>query len=247
VIPAVVAACGTPAGKADLSDAGLTLADAPPEPVEAGGYKPVVDGGYAIGDASVVRADRFVTKVVRFAPGDCAGFGLTKMPEIVQGPPVGGGTDLGGLDVVSLGYGGEIELSFEANPIVDGPGPDFIVFENAFLAGGDPTKPNAELGEVSVSEDGALWKTYPCTATAFPYGACAGWRPVLAAPENGVSPLDPAKAGGDPFDLADVGLARARFVRVRDMRTVACPPNPSKLTTVGFDLDAVASVHAERP
>jgi hypothetical protein len=244
----VLVACGSSGAQPPPSDAGtFALEDAPFEPVEAGGDKPVVDGGYAIGDASVIRADRFVTKVVRFAPGDCAGFGATKMPGIVQGPPVGGGDEMGGLDVLSLGFGGEIVLSFEPNAIVDGPGVDFLVFENPFLAGGDPTKPNAELGEVSVSDDGVAWKTYSCTATAYPYGACAGWHPVYSSPQNGISPLDPTKAGGDAFDLADVGLARARFVRIRDMRTVACPPNPNKLNTVGFDLDAIAIVNAETP
>ena len=54
------------------------------------------------------------------------------MPDIVLGPPVGGGALAGSLDVVSLGFSGEIVLCFEPNAIVDGPGADFIVFENAF-------------------------------------------------------------------------------------------------------------------
>ena len=33
----------------------------------------------------------FVTKVVSFMPGDCAGFGVTSLPDIVFGPPVGAG------------------------------------------------------------------------------------------------------------------------------------------------------------
>jgi hypothetical protein len=239
--------CGSSSTAPPL-DAGVALSDAPFEPVEAGVYKPRVDGGFPVGDAGLVlRADRFVTKVVSFTPGDCAGFGMTKMPDIVEGPPVGGGDDLGGLDVLTLGFGGEIVLSFEPNAIVDGPGPDFIVFENPFYAGGDRTKPNAELGEVSASEDGVTWKTFPCTARSFPYGSCAGWHPVYSAPDNGISPVDPKTAGGDAFDLADVGLSRARFVRVRDLGTVPCPPNPDKTNNVGFDLDAIAIVNAERP
>ncbi len=221
----------------------LSLGDA----VASGDSRPaanVVDGG-------VLRADRFATKVVSRTFGGCAGFGAASMPGVVLGPPVGAGARAGGLDVVSLGFKGEIVLSFEPNAIVNGPGADFIVFENAFLVNGNPATPNAELAEVSVSDDGVTWKTFPCTpGESAPYGMCAGWRPVYASPGNGISPVDPATAGGDPFDLSDVGVERARFVRIRDMGTIACP-NPdapaNASTTVGFDLDAVALVHAETP
>lgn len=213
------------------------------------GSKAFVDGGFEGPDGSVLRADRFVTKVIRFTPGDCAGFGLPAMPDVVLGPPVGAGSAAGSLDVVSLGLNGEIVVSVEPNAIVDGPGVDFIVFENAFWAAGDPNRPTAELGEVSVSEDGVTWKTFPCARGPGPtYGTCAGWRPVYSAPGNGISPVDAAKAGGDLFDLADVGMASARFVRIRDLGTVTCPTNPAdKSTTVGFDLDAVAVVNAQLP
>jgi hypothetical protein len=223
-----------------LDDGGFV--DAP----EPDASKPQVDGGFPGPDGSVVRVDRFATKVVSFTPGDCAGFGLTSMPTVVLGPPVGGGETTGSLDVVSLGFEGELVLSVEPNAIVDGPGVDLLVFENAFLTGGVP---NAELGEVSVSDDGTTWKTFPCTPGPGPtYGACAGWHPVFSAPGNGISPVDPATAGGDGFDLEDVGLASARFVRIRDRGQVACPANPGmKPTTVGFDLDAIAVVNAQTP
>lgn len=217
--------------------------------VDAAADKREVDGGYAGLDGSVFRADRFITTVVRATYGDCAGFGLPSMPSVVLGPPAGAGALAGSLDVVSLGFRGEVVVSFEPNAAVDGPGSDFIVFENAFWAGGDPARPAAELGEVSVSEDGLTWKTFPCAPGPGPsFGSCAGWRPVFASPDNGISALDPQVAGGDPFDLADVGLTRARFVRIRDLGTVACPSDPaSRSTTVGFDLDAVALVHAQTP
>ncbi|HSO34398.1 MAG TPA: hypothetical protein VLT33_17800 [Labilithrix sp.] len=223
-----------------LGDGGFV--DAP----DRDGNKPMVDGGFPGPGGSVVRADRFATTVVSFTPGDCGGFGLPSMPGAVLGPPVGGGENAGSLDVVSLGFKGEIVLSAEPNAIVDGPGPDLIVFENPFLTGG---RPNAELGEVSVSDDGTTWTTFPCTAGPGPtYGACAGWHPVYSAPGNGISPIDPAAAGGDAFDLEDVGLASARFIRIRDIGSVQCPSDPGKKpNTVGFDLDAVSIVHAKTP
>ncbi len=233
-------ACGSPSSSAlappDIdggsTDAGLA---------EGASTKAESDGGLA-----ALAADRFVTGVVSFTPGPCAGFGATEMPEIVEGPPHGGGALQGSLDVVSLGVGGEIVLSFAPNAIVDGPGPDFIVFENPFDRGGDPTEPYAEPGEVSVSEDGVTWATYPCTATSYPYGACAGWHVVYSAPGNGISPVDPSVAGGDAYDLADLGLSQARFVRIRDMATEVCP-DAGGTTSDGFDLDAISIVNALLP
>jgi hypothetical protein len=242
---------GSPdAGAGSGDDAGGTAQDS--------GGAVEVDGSYAVGDASV-SASRFVTGVVSFSPTDCAGFGAASMPGMVEGPPVGGGTVHGSLDVVSLGCGGSIVVSFAPNAIVDGPGPDFIVFENPFDIGGDSTNVYAEPGEVSVSDDGTTWQTFPCTptmdpavsdgtGTAPPYGACAGWHVVYSTPQNGISPLDPAAAGGDAFDLHDLGVTHARYVRIVDRTAESCPSDvASKPTTNGFDLDAVAIVHAEQP
>jgi hypothetical protein len=203
-------------------------------------------------------ADRFVTGVVSFSPTDCAGFGAASMPGIVEGPPVGGGTSRGSTDVVSLGSGGSIVVAFAPNAIVDGPGPDFIVFENPFWVGGNPNDVYAEPGEVSVSDDGATWATFPCmptidpaspigTGTAPPYGQCAGWQIVYSSPGNGISPFDPASAGGNAFDLADVGVSSARYVRIVDKTHEACPEAGPRPDTNGFDLDAVSIINAQMP
>ena len=249
-----LAACSSSTSAPEAADSGpiVSLGDGggfvdAPEPDAS---KQAVDGGFEAPEGGVIRADRFVTQVVSVTYGDCAGFGLASMPNVVYGPPVGAGAASGGLDVVSLGYKGEIVVAFGANAIVDGPGVDFLVFENAFYVGGDSSKPVAkDLGEVSVSDDGMTWKTFPCADGAGPtYGSCAGWHPVYSAPGNGISPLDPQHAGGDPFDLADVGLTTARFVRIRDLGGTVCPADPAtKPTNNGFDLDAVAIVNAQIP
>src|ERR1700722_15546447 len=53
-------------------------------------------------------ASRFITQVISFDQGTCAGFqGDTRhMPDVVFGPPLGGGSIAGSEDVVSLGGGG---------------------------------------------------------------------------------------------------------------------------------------------
>ena len=180
---------------------------------------------------------RFATSVEAFTPGVGPSFGQSSLPDIVLGPPKGAGDAKGSVDVASLGNGGQITLGFAPSAIVDGPGPDFIVFENAFFIGGDPEKPFAELATVEVSEDGATFQGFPCTASAPPFGSCAGWHPVYANPnKNTIDPTDPTVAGGDAFDLADLGLSQARFVRITD-RVDLTGQNGV------FDLDAVSIVN----
>ncbi|MET0791336.1 MAG: hypothetical protein ABW061_07415 [Polyangiaceae bacterium] len=187
-------------------------------------------------------SSHFVTSVESFSPGPGSDFGQAALPEIVLGPPKGQGDASGSLDVVTLGNGGSITLGFAPSTIVDGPGPDFIVFENAFyVTGSTPPQSFAELGTVEVSEDGDTFRGFPCTASESPYGSCAGWHPVYANPDdNSIDPTDPSVAGGDAFDLADVGINEARYVRITD-RVDLTGLNGS------FDLDAVAIVHAECP
>lgn len=180
---------------------------------------------------------RYATSVASACLGAGETFGHDTFPKNVLGPPLGEGCCSGSLDVVSLGNGGTITLAFAGNAIVDGPGVDFIVFENSFDVGGDPLHPYAELGTVEVSADGLSWSAFPCTAKAYPYGSCAGWHPVFAGADSGIDPLDPAHAGGDPFDLADLGVSEARFVRITDR---ADAPGT-------FDLDAVAIIHPACP
>lgn len=179
--------------------------------------------------------DPWADRVVGFTPGASAGFGQDRMPGVVLGPPRGGGDTAGSLDVVSLGKGGEVVLAFDDQPPVDGPGPDLIVFENPFSTW-------LETGEVAASEDGETWHTWPCAAddAAGGFAGCAGVHPVLSHPDNGVPATDPALAGGDAFDLAALGLKRARYVRIRDTGR-----NDYQGQTGGFDLDAVAVIHAD--
>jgi hypothetical protein len=175
----------------------------------------------------------FADNVVSFTPGEYAGFGQDGYPHIVLGPPHGGSSSMGSLDVLSLGQWGEIVLEFTDIGVVDGPGVDLLVFENPF---GN----FAETGVVAVSEDGLTWHEFPCDATnrAGGHPGCAGVRPVFSSPENGLSATDPAVAGGDGFDLATLGVARARFVRIRDSGA-----NSYGFTSGGFDLDALAVVN----
>jgi hypothetical protein len=237
------------------TDVGYDAGFGPPPPAYVDGGSvdaswKTVDGGYVVPDAGVIPADRFVTKVVSFSRGPCSGYGLDLMPDVVEGPPIGQGNLLGSTDVFSLGNGGEIIVSFEPNAIVDGPGVDFIVFENPFYIGGNPDDIYAEPGEVSVSDDGVNWTSFPCTdaTQSPPYGQCGGVHPVYSNPDNGISPIDPTTAGGDQYDLADIGVTHATYVRIVDkVMSEPCPESGVLPTKNGFDLDAIAIVNAALP
>ncbi len=185
-------------------------------------------------------AQLFATGVVDYEFGPGQANGQDDFPGSVLGPPEGAGCCQGALEgVVSLGNGGWVVLEFGDNAIVDGPGADFIVFENAFYVGGDEHNVFSELASVAVSEDGEHWTEFPCTASEPPYGSCAGWHPTLANfRTNDIDPRDPNVAGGDAYDLGDVCIPRARFVRITDRVDL-----DDALDGV-FDLDAVAIVNA---
>jgi hypothetical protein len=184
--------------------------------------------------------DRFADAVVEFDPAEATVFGHDKLPEIVLGPP-------GGIfDVASLGCDGTIVLEFDEPGIVDGPGADLIVFENAF------TEDFPEPGEVAVSEDGLTWSVFACEPISL--AGCAGVHPTLAQPGTQIDPTDPAVAGGDAFDLAALAspLERVGFVRIRDRSREHWDAvgelsycDPGNHGSGGFDLDAVVAVHLD--
>ncbi len=242
---------------ADGGDAGAPIApdrglDASSQAMDAS----MLDASLASQDASMLDANLvsqdagprdaaalpYARGVVSYQPGSNAGFGQDRYPDIVLGPPVGKGNGAGSLDVLSLGVGGEIVLDFGSRTIVDGPGPDFIVFENPFYAGGtSQANVFAELGEVSVSDDLTNWRTFPCSLQPTQpgvYPGCAGWTPTQVYDPFAVVPLDPAVTGGDAFDLLTVSATSARYVRVRDLAT------SGQGNTAGFDLDAIGIIHA---
>jgi len=185
-------------------------------------------------------ADPFADCVEAFDPDPAVSFGHDAMPDVVLGPPQGAGETMGGTHVASLGCGGSITLHFSAPWPTDGPGPDLVVFENAFTAGSTTF---IEPAEVLVSADGRQWHAFPCRPEAGQLDGCAGLAAVLAVDAT----LDPAAAGGDVFDLADLGLAEARYVRIID-RTAEHYGTDTwcRGAAGGFDLDAIAGLETAR-
>lgn len=138
-------------------------------------------------------------------------------------------------------------------------------------AGNLSAAPFAEPGLVSVSQDGQNWHVFSTCpigdALAGPYWpGCAGIYPVLSDPtpatppawEQSTTPIEdlvgvpildlippsgapPAGAGGDSFDLAELGLGWARYVKIQ---SASFATGPVGANNAGFDLDAVVAIHS---
>lgn len=212
----------------------------------------------AVGDA---HADA----IEGYRVGASGGFGMEGLPEVVTGPPRGGGLVAGSLDVFSLGAGGELILTFADNVVFDEPGPDLAVFENPFAVVNASTlavdRIFAEPASIAVSQDGEVWHEFPCSPEkAAKYSGCAGLVPVFANADDPSAPhateavpllpagwigaplasLDPEGAGGDVFDLAELDLLWVRHIRIRDS-DIGLTGGPM---TAGFDLDAATALHS---
>jgi hypothetical protein len=212
-------------------------------------------------------ADRIVSLVIGAVSAPPAT--NTWQPGIVLGPPGNATPSTGSLSVMSLGHGGQITLEFTDNEIVDGPGPDFIAFENPFfcttvpLTAADPYSVFAEPGLVEASDDGVDFRMFPYDATALSQvttlctdksllqrliglmGITPSFTGNYTIPDDPLvfdpnAPGGVSGHGGDAFDLATVGLSRARFVRITDPNLSIGIPGASE----GLDLDSVVALHA---
>jgi|GEM_PF-1542828 len=170
-----------------------------------------------------------VSSIASFDPGKGAGYGQKNILENISGAPdaniASSSTD---TNLLSLGSGGTIVLDFSKTPIIDGPGVDFGVFENPFSFGDDQVF--AEPAEISVSNDGIDFYTFPCEHNS-PYLGCAGKTPTRV--KQG-SCIDISTSGGDWYDLKSSQLEKIRYIRITDIGA-----STMGVDSQGFDLDAV--------
>ncbi|MBD3288224.1 T9SS type A sorting domain-containing protein, partial [candidate division KSB1 bacterium] len=178
--------------------------------------------------------------VVSFMPGIGAGFGQNYFPDNVLGMPDPDpavdeyNSSSKPQEILSLGHGGEIILEFTDNYIYDGEGVDFTVFENPFISfmTGEPF---IEAGIVAVSMDGEEFVEFPYDTST--WGGLAGVSPT----KDTQNPTDPALSGGDQFDLADLGLSYAKYVKITDLGDIKLEGDWNG----DFDLDAVVAVNSK--
>lgn len=224
--------------------AGLLSATLISAPAYAGPYAPAAGqaGSTAIdmNDPAIVS---WATGYINYVPG--ANLDATWMtPEKALGAAQGTSGD-----VVSLGTGGQITLTF-ADPIANGAGYDFAVFENSF------SDTFLELAKVEVSSDGLNFFGFDSYSLT----------PDPVGPFGTIDPTDiDGLAGkyrqgwGTPFDLdmlsglAGLDLSAVSYVRILDVvgdgNTFDSNGNPiydpyQTTGSAGFDLDAIGVMNS---
>lgn len=166
------------------------------------------------------------------------------------------GTGAAGTNgVVSLGDGGTATLTF-AQPLTNGPGWDFAVFENSF------SDTYLELAFVEVSSDGTTFVRFPATSNTQTTTQVEGFGAVDATQVDNLA--GKYRGGfGTPFDLDQLagapGLDVTAITHVRIVDVVGCiqeayathdhlgqkinDPWSTPFASGGFDLDAVGVIH----
>ena len=153
---------------------------------------------------------------------------------------------------------------------MDGPGPDFIVFENAFFRSTAPTDPNqaynvfAEPGSVAVSADGVTFVEFPYDAAALSQVAQDRHAVVRSATSAEVSPASlPASpetgrsrmtrmSGTRRDPAASRGTAATHSIwppwdcprRVSSASSISNLRTGFAGTAEGFDLDAIVALNS---
>jgi hypothetical protein len=128
---------------------------------------------------------------------------------------------------VSLGHGGEIIIEIEdGGHVIDKPGADFVIYENPFRFGdGLISRELAHVG-VALEDEPHLYRWFTCDPSQNILISCAG--------------MIPTSEGGDKFDLAEVGLEKIRYIKIKDTKLNF---NNFGINTEGFDLDALKLLH----
>ncbi len=235
----------------------ITILSLPAAMLQAGPY---TEPGIQSTDTNIVDWASGWTNEVR-GPMDIANPGAGNasfgLPGNVLGPVA---CDV--YDVISLGDGGELTLTFDA-PIYDGPGDDLVVFENGFISGPGIF---AELGFVEVSTDGLVFARFASVSLiSGPVGGFGVIDPTdvfyLAGKHPGGNQTPCEGTGFDLSDLAgdaavlsgDVDLNEINYVKVVDVigdgstqDSLGSPvydPYPTPFASSGCDLQAVGVIH----
>jgi hypothetical protein len=157
--------------------------------------------------------------------------------------------------VVSLGDRGLATVSFNS-PIMNGQGPDFIVFENSF---GDLF---LELAFVEVSSDGNNFVRFPATTLVQDSLQIQTFGTIDATLINNFAGKY-RMAYGTPFDLEEIkdsiginvnnithiriidvgGCVETNFASIDSKGHIINDPWPTPFDTGGFDLDAIGVLH----
>jgi len=163
---------------------------------------------------------------------------------------------------VSLGDSGIADLTF-GNPIFNGQGADFAVFENGFRNDTDSSEAFLELAYVEVSSDGMNYFRFPCNSYTQAQVQVGNGDYLDATKINNLAGKYVAMYG-TPFDLEELtgtkglDINNVTHVRIIDVvgsisghsshdneNLVINDPYPTPFPSCGFDLDAVGVINQQ--
>ncbi len=164
-------------------------------------------------------------------------------------------------EIVSLGDSGSAVVQF-TQPLYNGAGADFAVFENGFQNPANPEESFMELAFVEVSSDGEHFFRFPATSntpTAIQIRGAGDYSDARKV--NNLAGKYVAQYG-TPFDLEELkgtsGLDVNNITHIRVIDVIGSltynsasdinsqkinDPYPTPFPTGGFDLDAIGAIH----
>lgn len=163
-------------------------------------------------------------------------------------------------NIVSLGDNGVATLTFP-HPIIDGPGPDFAVFENGFLNTANDSEAFLELAFVEVSSDGVNYFRFPATSLTQHNVQIGNGNYINACNLNNLAgkyigmygtPFDLSELAGTPgldvnnvthVRLVDVVGSIGAHASLDHLGNIINDPYPTAFFSCGFDLDAVGVIN----
>jgi hypothetical protein len=161
-----------------------------------------------------------------------------------------------GTDVLSLGDGGSVILTFD-RPIINEQGPDFAVFENSFHDA------FLEFAFVEVSSDGVNFYRFPAVSNTTTNTQVGAFDAIVDASKVNNLAGKYRVLYGTPFDLEELaGLSNLDIQAITHVKLIdvvgSVDPNygsydvnnnlindpfPTPFASCGFDLDGVGVIH----
>lgn len=163
----------------------------------------------------------------------------------------GEGEFVSSLDVFIVGHGNEAVFEWKGKKIVNGEGTDFKVFENSFyMRGTDKKRMSLDLGLVAVSKDGKEWKQFSVKyddsrLKNSPQGkeGFIGLEPVYLHWEDNFTDPQTNEAGGDAFDLSDVGIEQGDYIKYVKLIDAGEQYPDGQIGSNGIDIDGVCAFY----
>jgi hypothetical protein len=168
--------------------------------------------------------------------------------------------------ILSLGDAGEAIYYF-TNPVTNGPGFDFAVFENGFRNPADSNMAYLELATIEVSNNGEVYYAFKAESYTDSNVQVSGVGEYMDCRKiNNLAGKYVAEYG-TPFDLEELtpilglDVNNIRYIKIKDvigsLNDDFCSrdgnnqkindPYPTNFQTCGFDLDGIGIIHTAFP